>query len=262
MNRSLLCNFRPHADRFGMKREDGGPLEWKASHVPLELKADVDANDPEGTLEGYGSKFGIADSYNESVRKGAFRSSLAEWRKRKDPIPMLWQHMGNEPIGAWTDFKEDDVGLRLKGELIMEIPQAKVALASIRARVVKGLSIGYFEIDADPFWDPEREGPRELRKLDLREVSVVTFPALREANLDALKARVLRGEVPTVRDHEALIQREMGISRNDARFITEHGYKAWVAKKRGSEGHDDDADTACDQAISSTIAQLSKPLFA
>lgn len=200
------------------------------------------------------------DSYNETLKRGAFRASLAEWRKRKKPIPMLWQHFAAEPIGAWTEFKEDETGLMLKGQLLVdELPRAKEALALIRANVVTGLSIGYVEVDADPWWDPEREGAREVRKVDLREVSVVTFPALREAQLDAIKARVSRGERPTLREFEGWLKRELGLTRQEAVEVAAHGYKAWIAREAGPEAIAD-ADSPMQRDVADCLTALSRPL--
>lgn len=239
----------------------GGGLLFKASHCEIEIKAaDVDGAAPEGAITGYGSKFGLVDSYNETLKKGAFRSSLAEWKRRKKPIPMLWQHMGNEPIGAWTKFSEDDTGLLLEGQLLMELPRAKEALALLRAQIVTGLSIGYMEIDADPWWDPEREGAREVRKVDLREVSVVTFPALREAQLDAVKHALSRGVRPTLREFQKHIQREFDVSRSDAEEIADLGYKQWIARESGPEALHDPADEVVQRDVADLLTQLSTPL--
>lgn len=239
-------------------RRDGG-LIYKASHEMLELRAEIETDAPPGALSGYGSKFGLVDSYNETIKPGAFKASLREWKKSKMPIPMLWQHYGDVPIGVWTKFEEDEVGLKLEGQLILEIPQAAQALAAIKAKAVTGLSIGYMEVDADPWWDPEREGPREVRKLDLRETSVVTFPALREAQLDAVKARVARGERPSLREFERHIQRELGLSRSQAAEIADRGYKDWITREGGPEAFDDAPQVLRD--ISQSLESLHTPLF-
>lgn len=257
--RGLRHRLKSQTSATGERRDanDRG-LIYKASHCELVLKADVQEGEPEGTLSGYGSKFGLVDSYNETLKKGAFKASLREWKQRKKPIPMLWQHNSSEPIGAWTEFSEDDTGLLLKGQLIMELPRAKEALALIKANVVTGLSIGYMEIDADPWWDPEREGAREVRKVDLRETSVVTFPALREAQLDAVKARVMRGERLTLREFQKWVQRELGLTRSEAAEIAERGYKDWVMREAGPEAIE--GDDVLQRDVADTIAQLSKPL--
>lgn len=255
----LQSRSKSSTSRTALQARDVTGLLVKASHGEIEFRADTADGKPVGELSGYGSKFDEVDAFNESIKKGAFRSSLAEWRKRKKPIPMLWQHFGDMPIGAWTEFREDDVGLFLKGQLIMELPQAQEALHLIKADVVTGLSIGYMEIDADPYYDPDREGPRIVRKVDLREVSVVTFPALREAQLDAVKACVARGERPTASEFRGWLQRELGLSPNEAGEISEKGYAAWLSRTGAAEV---DAEAALAKSLESTLGQLNKPLLA
>src|SRR5690606_13517921 len=70
----------------------------------------------------------------------------------------------------------------------------------------------------------EKEGVRHLVKLDLMEVSPVTFPANDEARVDAVKGASLLAKIqnkfaagvqPTARDIEALL-REAGASKTVA----------------------------------------------
>lgn len=246
--------------RAFLRRAFDGGILYKASLGELEIRADEATK--VGELSGYASKFNIPDSYNDVIKRGAFKASLRDWKKTRDPIPMLWQHFSDMPIGGWTEFFEDDVGLFVKGQLIMELPEAQRAWAVIKARVVKGLSIGFMEIDADPWWDPERVAkgePREIRKVDLREVSPVTFPALREAQLDVVKQALARGERPRLREFQDFIQRELGLSGSQAAYVAEHGYKDWISREVGPEAtHDLEGVT---QSVESTIEQFNTPLF-
>ena len=223
---------------FGAKRDEGmTDLLVKASHGEIQIKAVDDA--PEGTIEGYGSKFGLVDSYGETVLKGAFKESLREWRKRKRPIPMLWQHRSDQPIGGWHTYEEDDVGLKLVGLLNLETQRGKEAWSDVKAQNVGGLSIGYYEIDADP-WGVDATEPRRLKKLDLRETSVVTFPALREAQIDAVKARIARGEALTEREFERFLREKLNLTRADAETINRHGYRAWRQREAGQADQADE----------------------
>lgn len=227
---------------FGSKAYDGdSDLLKKAAHGDLSVKASQDPDAPEGTIEGYGSKFGLVDSYGESVVAGAFKKSLREWKKRKRPIPMLWQHDSRMPIGAWHDFEEDEVGLKLVGLLNLETQRGREAWSDVKAETVGGLSIGYYEIKADPFsWEPTEE-PRKLYELDLRETSVVTFPALREAQIDAVKARIARGEALTEREFEKFLREKLNLSRSDAETVNRIGYRAWRQREVGQADPGDDA---------------------
>jgi HK97 family phage prohead protease len=137
-----------------------------------------------GTVEGYGSMFGILDRGGDIMEPGAFKSTLGDWRKRKQLPAMLWQHQHDNPVGVWTDIVEDEKGLKVSGNLVMDVPQAAVARALIKAGAVKGLSIGYQTRDA---LVDRQTGARRLKKVDLWEISLVTIPMLPEAQISGVK---------------------------------------------------------------------------
>ncbi|NYD91402.1 HK97 family phage prohead protease [Sphingomonas melonis] len=164
------------ADRRAPERKSAGTIEQLA--CDLELKFD----DGTGRIDGYGSVFGLLDRGGDIVLPGAFKASL---RGRKGGVPMLWQHDPSIVIGLWDKFEEDEKGLKISGQLVMDVPQAAVARALVKAGAVKGLSIGYrtqdYEID-------RTTGARRLKKVDLWEVSLVTFPMLPEAQITGVKS--------------------------------------------------------------------------
>jgi uncharacterized protein len=199
--------------RFGVKHT--GAL--KVRDFDLELKA---VND-DGTFNGYGSVFGVVDSYQEVVARGAFTESLSEMQAKGRPVPVLWQHRSGEPIGAWTDLKEDEKGLFGAGELLIkEVRQATEAHALMKRRVVTGLSIGYWVRESSV---DEVTGIRTLKKLDLVEISLVTFPANDDARVDAVKFKLAHGELPTDREFEKFLREAGGFSKTLAAGLVGHG---------------------------------------
>lgn len=165
--------------------KSGGAIEQLA--CDLELKFDEST----GRIEGYGSVFGLLDRGGDIVLPGAFKAGI----RGKKTLPMLWQHDPSTPIGVWTEMAEDDKGLRLAGQLVTDVPQAAAARALVKAKAVTGLSIGYrtqdYEIDRST-------GARRLKKVDLWEVSLVTFPMLPEAQISGIKSidpRALEAEL-------------------------------------------------------------------
>lgn len=222
----MLIHADPRA--YGRKSEAPSDLLVKASHFELSIKEDG----PEGAISGYGSMWDKVDSYGEVVIEGAFKRSLAAWRKAKRPIPMLWQHRADSPVGVWDEFEEDAKGLKLAGRLNLETQRGREAWADVKMRAVGGLSIGYYEVKADPY-DFGSTEPRKLIELDLRETSIVTFPALKEAQIDAVKARLARGEKLTLREFEAALREKFRLSRSDAEEIAALGYKAWIQRDAG-----------------------------
>lgn len=153
----------------------------ETKRAPLALGA-VEAS---GLFEGYASLFGVADLGGDVVMAGAFADSL----RRRGParVKLLWQHDPAEPVGAWLSIEEDSRGLRVKGRLALEVARAREILALMRDGQVDGLSIGFRTQRAT---QDRKTGLRRLHKIDLWEISLVTFPMLPQARVIALKQAV------------------------------------------------------------------------
>lgn len=189
---------------------------------------DIKAVEKDGFFAGYGSVFGVLDSYREIVAAGAFADSLAHRQAKGRKLPILWQHRTGEPMGVYEKVQEDKTGLYVEGRLLIDdVARAREAHALMKAGAVTGLSIGYYVTDDS--WN-EKERVRTLKAVDLQEVSVVTFPANDEARVEVVKTKLLAGESPTIREFEELL-REKGFSRGDAEHIAVHGFKNWLARE-------------------------------
>jgi uncharacterized protein len=189
--------------------------------VPLTIKQVSD----NGEFEGYGSVFGVVDSYSDVVVRGAFTSSLARWKEKGRLPAMLWQHQMSEPIGIYTEMREDEVGLYVKGRLLIEAdPLAKRAHGHMKAGSLTGLSIGYMLEDGGYEYDKEK-GIWLLKAIDLWEVSPVTFPANDEARITDVKSLLARGESPPPSKVERAL-REVGFSGSQAKAFMAKGYGA------------------------------------
>ena len=177
----------------------------KTLDCQFELKALSDS----GTFSGYGSVFGVEDSYGDIVVPGAFKDSLAA-QKAKGRMPaMLWQHRSAEPVGVYTKMTEDDIGLQVEGQIALATVRGAEAHALLKMGALSGLSIGYMERDAN--FD-KVSGINTLKKLDLWEVSLVTFPANDSARVQGVKNIEL---IESIRDAEKYL-RDAGLSRKEA----------------------------------------------
>ncbi|GGD63334.1 HK97 family phage prohead protease [Caballeronia grimmiae] len=193
----------------------------------IEFKAD--SLTEQGSFSGYGSVFGVLDSWDDIVAPGAFTKSLQSLASKGRAVPILWQHDTENPIGVWSDLKEDSVGLFGDGSLWLDdAPSAKLAYKGMQSRAITGLSIGYITRSAD--YD-QKTGIRTLKELDLIEISVVTSPANDEARITNFKSRIAEGSL-TERDFENIL-RDAGFSRSDAVAITNHGFKSLLQRDAG-----------------------------
>lgn len=162
-----------------------------------------------GTFDGYGSVFGVKDSYDEIVAPGAFSESLA---MGKMPA-LLWQHRSGEPIGVYTAMAEDNIGLHVSGQLAMKTARGAEAYELLKMKAISGLSIGF--VTREDSYD-RVTGIRTLKKVDLWEVSLVTFPANDAARVQGVKA--IEG-MTTLSEIEDYLREAGGFSRNEAKCL-------------------------------------------
>jgi len=185
-----------------------------------------------GEFEGYGSVFGVKDSYSDIVVSGAFEKTLQDWNEKGRLPAMLWQHDMSEPIGIYTEMKEDSNGLYVKGKLLIDAdPLAKRAHAHMEAGSLSGLSIGYTLDDWE--YDADKEA-FILKEIKLWEVSLVTFPANDEARISNVKNSFERGETPRPSEMERAL-RDVGLSRNQAKSFMAGGFSALHPREAETE---------------------------
>lgn len=183
-------------------------MEIKHREVPFDVKA---VND-DGTFTGYASVFGVKDSHDEIVAPGAFADSIADWGTRGKMPPILWQHRSGEPIGVHTVMREDGAGLYIEGRLaIDDVQRAKEARALLKMGAINGISIGF--ITREDSFD-RVSGIRTLKRVDLWENSIVTFPANPAAQVTGIKRLE---EIKTIRDCEAHLRDVCGMSQREAK---------------------------------------------
>lgn len=151
-------------------------------------RADLTRVDADGAFSGYASIFNEVDLGRDIVMPGAFSASLG--KRGAGGIKLLFQHDPNELIGVWENIREDAKGLWVKGRLMTEVARAREVLSLMRAGALDGLSIGFRTVEGRK--DPT-SGVRRLHKIDLWEISVVTFPMHPQARVDAVKQKISNG---------------------------------------------------------------------
>lgn len=195
-----------------------------------------DADAKTGTFTGYGAVFGNVDSYGDVIQKGAFKETLREAKKTGRMPKMLLQHglgfgtLDAIPCGAWSMMEEDEIGLKVEGSLFaMNTERGQYIYEGMKSGAIDGLSIGFRAIDfsygAKP-GDPRRT----LKKVQLDEVSIVTFPANDKARTSGVKSAADY----TPQDWRALeaALRDEGLSRSDA-VKAVSGFKSYLQRDAG-----------------------------
>ncbi|MFT0862579.1 HK97 family phage prohead protease [Ancylobacter sp. G4_0304] len=122
--------------------------------------------DDAGAISGLAWKFGVPDRVGDMIEPGAFKGLAL-------PIPMLFGHDFNDPVGAWERAEVKTDGLHLTGRLLVEeVARAREVRALVKSGAVRGLSIGFVTRKATA----RAGGGRTIRALDLFEASLVTIP--------------------------------------------------------------------------------------
>ncbi|WP_263147889.1 HK97 family phage prohead protease [Pseudomonas sp. RIT-PI-AD] len=233
-----------------MNRKDRAPMKVRS------FEFDTKAVSDDGLFSGYGSVFGVVDSYNEVVAPGAFLESIEEARSKGRTFPVLWQHRTGEPIGDWDlgSLKEDDRGLFGAGQLwLEEAPYARIAYRGMKSRSITGLSIGYYVRESN--YD-EKTRIRTLTQLDLIEISIVTVPANDEARTDVIKSKLAHGSMPSLPEFEQLL-REAGFSKTQSAVIANRGLAHLL--RSDSEGFT--AEPEAIKALQQRLAGFTLPSF-
>lgn len=178
----------PDADKKGVWEhlaahlKDGGKdvpaLKSRRPAAKANLSVTIKSLQADGTFEGALAVYNNVDLGGDQILPGAFTKTIQE---KGNQVPLLWQHDPSKPIGTLTLVDSPDA-LRVKGQLLMEIDDAKRAYLLIKAKVIKGLSIGY-----DTIKDSVSDGVRQLKELRLWEGSIVTFPMNEAAAITAVK---------------------------------------------------------------------------
>ena len=169
------------------------PYEGKASNTPEKMYChfetkEVKEDEEYYYIEGYASKFGEVDAYLDTIAPGAYTDTIAEMNKTNRPLKMLYQHRSDMPIGVFTELKEDTYGLFVKGKM----PKASKIVTDeivpqIKCGSIDSMSIGYYAQE----WEYDSETDiRTLKKIKLRETSLVTFPADEFAVITNLKSAI------------------------------------------------------------------------
>lgn len=134
----------------------------------------------DGTITGLAWKFGSPDRIGDWIEPGAFKGT-------KLPMPMLFGHDMNDPVGTWDLADEKSDGLHLTGKLLVdEVARAREVRALVKSGAVRGLSLGFITKKAMA----RAGGGRTIKAVELLEASLVTIPMHPGAKVTSAKSAV------------------------------------------------------------------------
>lgn len=126
----------------------------------------------------------------ETVREGAFKKALA----RNDNVRVLLNHDHNRDLGGTKDgnleLEEDNIGLRARAKIY-----DKEVIDKARKGDLTGWSFGFTDRDVDKMYDDKGLLHREVKDLDLEEVSI----------LDRRRTPAYKGTLIMARDDKEIL---------------------------------------------------------
>jgi HK97 family phage prohead protease len=128
-----------------------------------------DIDEANGIVSGYGSIFGNIDSDNDIILAGAYSKTLKENGSR---VRYCNQHRIDQPLGKFTELREDGTGLYF----VAEVPKTRMGedvLLLMKNGVITENSVGIMPIVKSY----RSDGVRELKEVKLYEISCVTLAA-------------------------------------------------------------------------------------
>lgn len=134
----------------------------------------------------------------------------------KLPIPLLWQHNSDQPIGWVRKAKVSGDGIEVEAE-IASIPEEGAlksrideAWQMLRHKLVRGLSIGFNSIEHAYI---EGTYGIHFQKWEWVELSAVTIPANAEATITAIKSMDQKLLAASGRISPRSFKRPIGVSK-------------------------------------------------
>ena len=143
------------------------------------FRFEVKTVDESGSFTGLASTYGNIDQGGDVVEPGAFNRTL---QNAKGPWPVLAGHDPAEQIG-YAELSDSAHGLKVSGQLVLHTEKARQSYELMKAKALRGLSIGY-----DTIKSVMKDGVRHLQELKLYEISVTPFPMNELATVTAVKS--------------------------------------------------------------------------
>lgn len=141
-----------------------------------------------GEFTALAATYGV-DRTNERILPGAFKDTIQAWQEWEKMIPLHWDHMGEAANVIGTvdpaSMKETADGLQVSGKLdLQESPVAKDAWRLMKKNAV-ALSFGYLVTEDAK----AKDGVRELKAIDLFEITITPAPANPETRFLNMKSQ-------------------------------------------------------------------------
>ncbi|MGL4765219.1 MAG: HK97 family phage prohead protease [Aeromonas sp.] len=171
----------------------------------LQIKSFQASDEAEGIFEAYANVKWFKDHAADVTVDNAFINSIAKCKASGRMPKMLFNHDHDKVIGVWLEMEEDEHGLKVKGQLAMNTSKGREVYELLKIGALDALSIGYITVKEN--YDPSTN-TNFLVEVDVREISVVTFPCNEASLVSSVKSDEVQTEPETTAEPEAEIEAE------------------------------------------------------
>jgi HK97 family phage prohead protease len=146
-------------------------IEKKYCNLGIEVKEGTGQGGiPVGIVKGYLATWDI-DRGNDQFVKGCFADAIRDQKISGKPIPLKDSHDRTIGIIPANNLEEDNIGLKVSGEINLDVQQGRESMSLIKQEAYGSWSIGYRAIDFGYEGDC-----RIIRKAAIWEGSVCDIP--------------------------------------------------------------------------------------
>ena len=147
-------------------------------------------------IEAILSEVGVVDLDGDIIEAGAFDGQL------DDGLPMLYMHRRGDIAGTWSNLRMDGSLLRADGEIFDDaFDLADMAAELVTREMIQGVSIGFRVMRYETVHTEERPWGWDIKEIDLREASLVDYPANESAQITEIKQRQKAAQGGAAADH-------------------------------------------------------------
>lgn len=163
-------------------KNNGNGLEWRESKIAL---ASDDSRTIEGLAVPYERETKLAPGYYETIAADAYQPDGGVGQ-----VKLLWRH--GEVIGVGTATSGPD-GVTIHARL-SQTSAGDDAYQLVKDCAVDSLSIGFIPLEYEETWDDDDNLHVRQKLIDIKEVSLVPWPAYDEAKVTKVREKTQREE--------------------------------------------------------------------
>lgn len=163
-------------------KNNGNGLEWRESKISL---AENETRTIEGLAVPYERETKLAPGYYETIAADAYQPAGGVGQAK-----LLWRH--GEVIGAGTATSGPD-GVTIHARL-SQTSAGDDAYQLLKDGVVDSLSIGFIPLEYEETWNDDGSLHVRQKLIDIKEVSLVPWPAYDDAKVTKVREKTQREE--------------------------------------------------------------------